>query len=440
MKTSNYNHFIKDNDRILLFNFLTSACISISKNESTIFNEILLNPKQNLNIYPSLTNMLYKLGYIVDNKTEELDLIRKNNNKEIFDNKDLHVTINPTLECNFDCWYCSVKESVQDKSKLKGKISNSTSERIIKYFTNVLKEDKYSSLLIDWFGGEPLLYFNEIIKPINIKIKNLIKDSNFVFNQMITTNGFLITEEMVEGFKQLKINTFQITLDGNKKRHNKIRNNKGIESFDKIIHNVCMILNLHKDALIYLRINYDNKTLNDIESIFDNFSDIDKTRIKIDFQSVWQVEPTTNTIDKLKNLIEKLRLKDFEVILPKYNPNKFYTCYADRKSYVVINNDGNVYKCTARDYSKEHEIGKLDLQGHITYNDKEKDYYKNSIFEREDCIKCELLPICMGGCIQNRYEESIEGKDTFSKYCIKHNQRIDVESYIKMIYEDKTKI
>jgi uncharacterized protein len=316
-------------------------------------------------------------------------------------------------------------------------MSNSTSDRIIKYLTKILKEDKYSSLLIDWFGGEPLLYFYEIIKPISIEINKLINGSNFVFNQMITTNGFLITEKMVKDFNQLNINTFQITLDGNKKRHNKIRNNSGTESFDRIIHNVCMIINLNKKANIILRINYDNKTLNDVESVFDNFSSIDKTRLKIDFQSVWQVEPTANTIEKLKDMMEKLRIEGFEVLIPKYNPNKFYTCYADRKSYVVINNDGNVYKCTARDYSTEHEIGKLNSDGHITYNAKEKDYYKNSIFEREDCVKCELLPICMGGCIQNRYEEAMEGKDTFSKYCIKLNQRINVDSYIKMIYKDK---
>jgi hypothetical protein len=43
----------------------------------------------------------------------------------------------------------------------------------------------------------------------------------------------------------------------------------------------------------------------------------------------------------------------------------------------------------------------------------------------------------MGGCIQNRYEEFIEGKDAFKQYCIKVNKRIDVDEYIKMIYEDK---
>jgi uncharacterized protein len=121
MKTSNYNYFTKYNDRILIFNFLTSACISISKNEYAIFNEILFNSKKNLSIYPSLTNMLYNLGYIVDQNTNELEIIKQKNKEEIYNNKDLHITINPTLECNFNCWYCSVKESVQDKSKLRGK-------------------------------------------------------------------------------------------------------------------------------------------------------------------------------------------------------------------------------------------------------------------------------------------------------------------------------
>ena len=55
------------------------------------------------------------------------------------------------------------------------------------------------------------------------------------------------------------------------------------------------------------------------------------------------------------------------------NYNKFggISCYADRINYANINYDGNVYKCTAQDYTSETALGFLDENGQIRW-DKEK--------------------------------------------------------------------
>jgi uncharacterized protein len=139
--------------------------------------------------------------------------------------------------------------------------------------------------------------------------------------------------------------------------------------------------------------------------------------MKIDLQNVWQVEPTTDTIEKLKALIEKLKIDGFDVIIPKYIPKKFYNCYAEKKSYLVVNYDGNVFKCTARDYSKNHKVEKLLLDGNIEFNEKIQLYNNISTINEEYCLDCKYLPICFGPCIQNTYEFNTGKFKEFSLIC-----------------------
>ena len=54
---------------------------------------------------------------------------------------------------------------------------------------------------------------------------------------------------------------FQITLDGNKSTHNKVRNQNGRPSFDKIIDNITLICKYIPNVSIILRINYTNDIL-----------------------------------------------------------------------------------------------------------------------------------------------------------------------------------
>ena len=56
---------------------------------------------------------------------------------------------------------------------------------------------------------------------------------------------------------------------------------------------------------------------------------------------------------------------------------------------------------------KEQSIGYLNRDGKIIFN-KNADIWKKSIFEANDeqsqkCLKCKLLPICMGGCNRARH-------------------------------------
>ena len=83
------------------------------------------------------------------------------------------------------------------------------------------------------------------------------------------------------------------------------------------------------------------------------------------------------------------------------------TCYADNYNQAVINYDGKVFKCTARDFIDKHSEGVLTKEGIINWKtDKLMD--RLNIRIANNCKRCKLLPSCPGICTQNRLESKNE--------------------------------
>ena len=142
--------------------------------------------------------------------------------------------INPTLECNFNRWYCY-------ESHPKGRMTKKTMNKLKNHLRLKVEDDKITSLNLSWFGGEPLMYFYEIVYPLTKFAKKLCKNNNIPFVSNVTTNGYYIDEEMIKKINEIGLYGFQITLDGHRKKHNKVRNANGKPSYDKIIENINLL-------------------------------------------------------------------------------------------------------------------------------------------------------------------------------------------------------
>ena len=169
------------------------------------------------------------------------------NKEEVFLKKDYRIFINPTLECNFHCWYCY-------KSHPKGYMTEVTMKKIKNHLRLKIEVDKITSLNLSWFDGEPLLYFYEVVYPLSIFAKELCKKNNIPFVSTITTNGYCIDKTMLEKIDEIDLRSFQITLDGHCDRHNKIRNVNGIPSYDKILENINLLCKNIENISVTLRI------------------------------------------------------------------------------------------------------------------------------------------------------------------------------------------
>lgn len=98
---------------------------------------------------------------------------------------------------------------------------------------------------IAFYGGEPLLEFN-LLKDIVAYVEENAVGRDFSFS--ITTNGTMVTEEIVKYFIQHNIQ-MSISLDGPKRVHDDNRRfaNSGVGSFDEVIEALKGIYEKHPD-------------------------------------------------------------------------------------------------------------------------------------------------------------------------------------------------
>ena len=387
-KLSNYNFEVEHDEHVLLYNGLSDKLLPVSYEEFSALETLLEHLDVFEKMYPDLFNAFKKAGFIIDGDFDELAFIRLQNKKTVYNNRDYHITINPTLDCNLKCWYCSVDYAgtKHDKSHM----SSETIEALKNHIISLIVDRKADSILLDWFGGEPTMFYDEVIKPISLAIIPEIEKYGINFKQQITSNGTLFNEERLREMKEFKFNFFQISTDGNEKQHNKVKyfaDKSG--SYKKVFENINLITDILPNAAVILRINYDKQTLKNITDIIDDLSENSKKRVSVDFQKIWQIKIT----DKERILLDEAK-KEFEkkglyFHFWVYKPRRFKRCYSDSFSHYVINYNAKVFKCTARDYSDNILLGTLMPSGKIEWDKKrQSDYFGYATFDNPMCEKC----------------------------------------------------
>ncbi|MGD2090598.1 MAG: radical SAM protein [Candidatus Aminicenantes bacterium] len=127
------------------------------------------------------------------------------------------LTLILTRRCNLDCAYCYEKHKNQDE----GFMDVAVAKEAIKYFMEL--EDDLNHVLIDFFGGEPLLAFS-LIKRIFEWCNSQHWKKKYHF--LIGTNGTLLNDEMKEWFsRHRQYFSMSLSIDGSRTAHNMCRDN-----------------------------------------------------------------------------------------------------------------------------------------------------------------------------------------------------------------------
>lgn len=428
MKESRYNYYLKDSDNVICLNGVTGKVFSISYSEYELLNKVLTN-QQMREEFPEVTQRLIKSRFLVESDEAEIEHLRSMNRKQM-KNSTYQLTLNPTQDCNFKCWYC-----YEDHPQ--GKMSSETIDCIKKFICLRLEKGDLKHFTLNWFGGEPLMYFNEIVYPLSLYVKQQLDAVNVSFCNSITTNGYLINDVMIERFSEIGLNFFQITIDGDRNTHDKIRNDNGKPSFDRIIENCIKLIQNSSDTIVQLRVNYTTKSIGlDYSEIFDAIPFELRKQIRVQFQRVWQTYEKEGNDSQVKiiirNHLDKLKRKNFNVSYNSaFSIYRGCVCYADRINYANINYDGNVYRCTARNYIPEQALGSLNSEGEIAWNKslfEEIDEKAN--FENALCLDCNYLPLCGGPCFSKRFDNRGEKENN----CYLWNVDEDLETFIREHY------
>lgn len=427
MQESKYNFFVHRNDSVICFNGLSHAVFKIDEEGYGLLKNVLLSKKAQEQ-YPSICEKLHSYKFLVDSNQVEIEFLKekylKSKHSDTF-----HLIINPTQNCNFNCWYCYEKHP-------KGYMSEDVFERAKKCIRNIICSDEINKFSLGWFGGEPLMYFDKRVYPLSIYAKEKAEEYGVKFVNTMTTNGYLLNERMIERCHEIGLNFMQITIDGDKEIHDRIRNEKGKPSFDKILNNCIKYCLFSNQNQILLRINYTDESLKvDYGTLLDIIPIEIRAQIKINFQRVWQTYSDESNRNQTELHHSEKRVKDLNFKLSAsslFSLHQGCVCYADRSNYVNLNYDGNLYRCTARDYNLESSYGILGDEGELKWNvGKLKNIDDKPYFDNPKCLSCKYLAICGGPCFSRMMGSLNNSEDLCDINMLDSN----VEHFITEYYE-----
>lgn len=195
-KISKFNYIRNDKKGYLIYNTLYNSLVRLSPLEY----EKLLGKKKT---GKELRKNFKKHGLIIAEKLDEMDIYNQwCSLQRKVDRPYISINITATLKCNARCYYCyenGVKHSDFEEKQL---------FLLIKFLKERVREN--DTLLLNWFGGEPLM--NK--KVLNF-VSNELKRYGISFCSYIITNGSLINKKMVTtDFIRWNVKDVQITLDG----------------------------------------------------------------------------------------------------------------------------------------------------------------------------------------------------------------------------------
>lgn len=195
MKLSIYNSFIAiDKKNALLYNAKVDKFIILTQPAIKSYfkgaNYICENN-------PELFSQLQEITAIIDDDTDEVLNLRKSI-KDVVENDDLfELHINPTLDCNFNCWYCYEKH-------LKGSQMNTETIEATKIFIkNTLVKKNLKNFHLSFFGGEPLLYYNRVALPIINYCQDECEKKRICLSIHFTSNGYLVNKHIINLLAEL---------------------------------------------------------------------------------------------------------------------------------------------------------------------------------------------------------------------------------------------
>jgi len=351
--------------------------------------------------------------------------IDKNNRENLKDDftksKIIHtVGIDIANGCTLDCTYCYISAAKKTRRIL--------SKEIFLDILNFLKSEKDHPITFYFTGaGEPTLNFN-LLKQLPI----LCKENGFdkcVYN--LTTNGTILTNEMIEFFK-LNMFTINISFDGDKKTHDASRiyhNGKG--SFEDIYNNLTL---LKKNGIKFsckTTIQPDNKNLVEVFSFFEEnkinfiFSIATNSFDNHFLPNINDLKTFEEQLNKVVESYKKLIENNQEIFAEKfindlkrihYGQVSKNGCIASRESF-FMDIEGSIFPCSYHSSSIDLSVG--NIYAGIDYEKIIKNsWYAKPVDNYSACENCWMKYLCTGSCFAIKWLEN-KNTDVPSDYLCK---------------------
>lgn len=329
--------------------------------------------------------------------------------------------------CNMQCPYCYTN---RDNSN---EMNNGMQEKILEFIDYKMKQYPSDTLSIKFFGGEPLLKF-EFIKEFTKKISS-VKDKwiDNPIGLLITTNGTMLTNEVVDFLEEYKFSV-SLSIDGIPKIHDKSRLIGGDKPSWHIIEKKIPYL-LEKIPNAFARMTYTSETVEYLHESVDFLINIGFKKIKPIpdyFDENWteeRFEIQKKEFDKIISDYENKYSKDpsLEIMFLKEKmvKRKYTGCGGGVNSF-SIDSRGDVYPCTYVVKNKDFCLGNINNIPSVTVPQ-----YSSYKKDRTACNGCRYYNCCESSrCVFANYKMTGAMDTPNGFYCNHQKLLFDIDDYL----------
>jgi uncharacterized protein len=338
------------------------------------------------------------------------------------------LTICPTMGCNFDCPYCF-------ENHKPGKMSSAVQDDVTALAERMLDVSGAKTLSVTWFGGEPLLV-PDVIEALSEQLIALADKKGVEYQAGIITNGYLLDQDTADMLARMKVDSYQITLDGIGAAHDATRHLAGGgPTFERITENLRRV---KIRGNISIRHNVHEGNISEIEKLRALINEIaEESGNDMEYYpSPVKESSTAEERGKQVNILCSSDNSEIELLkhVGELTPAMGHYCGANSLWYIGIDDQGRLNKCWEDSDKAEHCFGtaaKWNPKNPLNsadYPDLLTRYLNTSgALDDPECRKCVWLPTCRGGCpYQRLYQE---------RECIAYKN--NPEAYALKIYEAK---
>jgi uncharacterized protein len=351
-----------------------------------------------------INGYLEQRGYLVPMDADELRRVQYSFGQENHRNDRLELIILPSEDCNFRCTYCyeGFRRGTMRPEVRQG-IKNLVESR-----AKSLRE-----MTVSWFGGEPL-YGMEAIEELAPFLAEITEREGIDYFSHMTTNAYLLTEDVVDRLLSWRITDFQITLDGLPEDHDRHRPRRdGGSTFQTIYDNLAKMSERDDEFSVVIRVNFAQSNVPGLEKFLELLQERFRgdDRFTISFHAVgrWGGDNDAN-LDvcgrneaqavhmRLQAAARTLGLKVTSGWRPGSGGLGTQVCYAVRPYNFIIGAHGDLMKCTIDLDNKDRNlVGKLLPDGTLDLDLDKMALWTEPAFERDTgCQSCHMLPACQG--------------------------------------------
>lgn len=349
-------------------------------------------------------------------------------------------------DCNLACKYCFAEEGEYHGAR--SLMSYEVGRKALDFL--IANSGNRVNLEVDFFGGEPLMNF-QVVKDLVAYGRSQEKEHNKKFRFTLTTNGMLLTDEVME-FANKEMANVVLSVDGRKEVHDFMRptrNGKG--SYDLIIDKFKKMAELRNQTNYYVRGTFTHYNLDFSKDVL-HLADLGFKQISAEPVVAPDTQPYAIKKEDLPKLFEEYDLLAREMVEREKAGKGFNffhfmidltggPCLYKRLSgcgsgteYLAVSPDGDLYPCHQFVGMEEFKLGNVDTG--IEKKELVDEFKLCNVYAKDKCKDCFARFYCSGGCAANAYNFHGNLLDAYDVGCELERKRVECAIMIKAALAD----